>query len=86
MSQITAETVKAQTSGYFHFEDNEVKLFNENGEEVLSKQFASPKEAKEFYDEIVVSIATDEKFYQEFVHYLPEYPPQRLQFGLKIDA
>lgn len=86
MSQITPETVKEQQNGFFHFEDNEVKLFNENGEQIASREFDSPKQAKEFYDEIVVSIATDEKYFQEFVHYLPEYPPQRLQFGLKIDA
>lgn len=64
---------------YLHFEDNEVSRLDKDMKVIDSKTYKNAEEANAAFREETAKLDQDEKVRIEFVHYAPEFPPQRIQ-------
>lgn len=71
-------------SHFLHVEDNEVSVRDADGNVVSSETYKTPKEAKEAFDEQMHELNVDESTRIEFVHYVPEFPPRRLEVRKEV--
>lgn len=79
------QTVTNFETTFLHFEDNEVSVLNEAGELISSQKYNSPKEAKAAFDKQVYALNIDQNARIEFVHFEPEFPPQRVKVLTKVE-
>ena len=63
---------------HLHFEDNEVRLEDADGNEISSKKYKTPALAKAAFTEQMQAMNLDPEVRIEFVDYVPAFPPQRI--------